>query len=143
MLRIYWDTCILIYRIQGIEPWMAGITARLAERPNHRLIVSELTRLECRVKPLQEHDGATLAAFDRFFASPRIGYAPLSRTVFDLAAELRAHQRIKTIDALHLAAAIDAGCEEFWTNDRRLERAAAKRIEVIAFTDEPSDNATR
>jgi len=48
-----------------------------------------------------------------------------------------------TPDALHLAAAIDAGCDEFWTNDRRLERAAAERIEVIAFADEPSANTTR
>lgn len=47
------------------------------------------------------------------------------------------HYRLST-------SAIDAGCVEFWTNDRRLERAAAGRIEVIAFTDEPSDNdATR
>jgi predicted nucleic acid-binding protein len=137
MLRIYWDTCVLIYRVQGIDPWMSGISTRLAERPNHRLTVSELTRLECRTKPLQEQDKATLAAFDRIFNSPRIGYAKLERSVFDLATELRALQRLKTIDALHLAAAIDSGCEEFWTNDRRLERAAAGRIKVIALADEP------
>lgn len=68
----------------------------------------------------------------------------MSQAVFEQATELRAQHRLSTPDALHLAAAIDAGCEEFWTNDRRLECAAAGRIEVIVFTDEPSDNdATR
>jgi predicted nucleic acid-binding protein len=36
---------------------------------------------------------------------------------------------------LHLAAAITAGCDEFWTNDRRLEDAAAGRISVVTFVE--------
>jgi uncharacterized protein len=45
-------------------------------------------------------------------------------------------KQISTPNALHLAAAIDAGCEEFLTHDRRLERAAASRLAVVAFADE-------
>ncbi len=40
--------------------------------------------------------------------------------VFDLAATLRAEQRLKTPDALHLACAIHHGCDEFWTRDARI-----------------------
>jgi predicted nucleic acid-binding protein len=36
---------------------------------------------------------------------------------------------------LHLAAAITAGCDEFWTNDHRLEQAAAGRLALVTFGD--------
>mgnify|MGYP001809729009 FL=1 len=43
---------------------------------------------------------------------------------------------MSTPNALHLAAAIDAGCEEFRTHNRRLEGVAAGRLTVVAFADE-------
>ncbi len=45
--------------------------------------------------------------------------------------EVRVRHRVKTPDALHLAAAINAGCDQFWTNDDRLAKAAEGHIEVI------------
>ena len=135
--RIYWDSCVLIYRIQAVEPWNERIATRLAAVPGCRLVITELTRFECRVKPLREGDAETLNAFDRFFASTNIEYGVLSRRMFDLAVELRARQRLKTVDALHLASAITSDCQEFWTNDRRLERAAAGRIAVVSVDDSP------
>ncbi|NEV64432.1 type II toxin-antitoxin system VapC family toxin [Thiorhodococcus minor] len=133
MKRIYWDSCVLIYRLQAVPPWKEKIARLLAAQPAYRLVLTELTRLECRVKPLREGDVDTLRAFDHFFTSDRIEYAPLKRTLFDRAAELRAYHGLKTIDALHLAAALDAGCNAFWTNDRRLERAASERIQIVAI----------
>lgn len=145
MKRIYWDSCIVIYRVQSILPWSRHIAARIdPDLDAVQLHVTTLTRLECRVFPIRRNDTALLERFEDFFAHPRVQTLDLNRRLFEQATELRAQHRLSTPDALHLAAAIDAGCEEFWTNDRRLERAAAKRIEVIAFTDEPSDNdATR
>lgn len=37
-------------------------------------------------------------------------------------------------DALHLAAALHGGCDQFWTNDHRLEKAADGRIAIVAFS---------
>jgi len=59
-----------------------------------------------------------LIRFENFFAS--VAVVPLSPAQCDLAAELRAQHRLKTPDARHAAAAISNGCDEFWTNDRRL-----------------------
>jgi predicted nucleic acid-binding protein len=53
---------------------------------------------------------------------------PLDRPVFDRATDLRVAYRLKIPDALYLAAALCAGCAEFWTNDRRLLGAAQGRI---------------
>jgi uncharacterized protein len=137
MSSIYWDTCVLIYRLQTVEPWNGRIGNALATVPEPKLVVSDLGRMECRVKPLREGDLDTLAVFDGFFAASAVGYAPLSRPVFDLAADLRAHHRLKTPDALHLAAAVLSGCAEFWTNDRRLEQAAEGRIQVVSIDELP------
>jgi predicted nucleic acid-binding protein len=133
----YWDACILIYRIQPVEPWRSRIARALALRSDIRLVVSELSRLECRVKPLRDGDVTALAKFDRFFASPSIMFAPFSRPVFELATELRAQHHIKTPDALHLATAVMAGCSEFWTDDRRLQQAAAGRLQVVSVSELP------
>lgn len=137
MCRLYWDTCVLIYRLQAIEPWRSRIAGALALEREPRLVVTELSRLECRVKPLREGDASALARFDRFFASPALTIIPLGRPVFNLATELRAQHRVKTPDALHLAAAITAGCSQFWTNDRRLERAAEGHLQVVSLEELP------
>lgn len=132
MLRVYLDSCIVIYLIQGPDPIQSAV--RHAIRPPDgsapQIHVSALTRLECRVWPLRENTPQLLAEFDRFFASRDLRRCRLTGAVFDLAAELRALHRIRTPDALHLAAAIGAGCEEFWTNDHRLPTPVEERIGI-------------
>lgn len=137
MTRLYWDACVLIYRIQDVEPWNRRIASNLAAMPAPKLVVSELGRMECRVKPLREADQVTLAKYDKFFAAPTLGWVPHDRQVFDLAADLRARHGLKTPDALHLAAAIVGKCSELWTNDRRLEQAAEGRLRVVSVRELP------
>ena len=134
---LYWDACVLIYRLQQVEPWNRRIASALAAIPEPKLMVTELGRMECRVKPLRDGDQATLAKYDKFFAAPTLGWVPHSRPVFDLAADLRASHALKTPDALHLAAAIIGGCGELWTNDRRLEQAAEGRLRVVSVDELP------
>ncbi len=133
MPAAYLDSCIVIYLIQGPDEFQQRVSARLssggAEPPD--VCVSDLTRLECRVLPMRRSDTGLLAAYDRFFALARTHCLPMPREVYDLATELRATHRIETADALHLAAAIVGKCDEFWTNDRRLAKAAAGRINVV------------
>jgi predicted nucleic acid-binding protein len=91
---------------------------------------SELTRLECRVGPVRKEDPDLLAKFDAFFAIRGVERIPWDREVFDLATQIRAKHGTKTPDALHLAAAVVGQCDEFWTNDHRLNAAARGRIEI-------------
>jgi predicted nucleic acid-binding protein len=60
-----------------------------------------------------------LQKFDRFFAACEM--IALNRAVFEQATRLRAKNQLKTPDALHLAAAVHAGCDELWTNDQQLK----------------------
>jgi uncharacterized protein len=82
------------------------------------------------VWPLREAAAELLAAYDRFFGSRDLRRCRLTGAVYDLATELRARHGIKTPDALHLAAALDSGCNEFWTNDRRLPAPIEQRIRI-------------
>jgi predicted nucleic acid-binding protein len=67
----------------------------------------------------------------KYFAQAEVVTVPLNARVFNLATELRALDNLKTPDALHLAAAISSGCDEFWSNDDRLAKVAGGRIEVV------------
>lgn len=93
-------------------------------------VTSELTRLECRVKPLREGDTELLADFDAFFADA-VTVVALTREVIDRATELRSRHGVKTPDAIHLAAAAASGCDVFLTNDHRLAHVPGVTVEVI------------
>ncbi len=108
MPRVYWDSCVVIYRLQAVPPWDRRVAAAMEPIEELRLVVTDLTRLECRTQPLREKDQPMLALFDQFFQRPDIESVSLSKVVFDLATELRAEHLLKTPDALHLAAAITA-----------------------------------
>lgn len=132
MKKIYWDSCILIYRIQQISPWAEIIAGKLSPQIDEtQLCVTDLVRLECRLLPLREGNLELLQQFDRLFVQPGVVTVPLDAQVFNLATELRAQYRLKTPDALHLAAAISSDCAEFWSNDDRLAQIAGSRIEVV------------
>lgn len=87
--------------------------------------------MECRLRPVREGDHVLTQRYDAFFATAGHVWAPMDRTVFDRATGLRARYRLRTPDALHLAAAIESGCEQFWTHDSRLAATARGILEVI------------
>ena len=132
-MRIYCDSVILIYFLDAVGPFHVRaetrITALLAA--GDRIVVSDLSRLECRVKPLRTGDAASLAQFDAFFARTDIEFVPLSGAVYERATVLRAIYNFKLGDALHMAAAIEGGCDRFLTNDVRLSRCTDITIEVL------------
>jgi predicted nucleic acid-binding protein len=133
-VRVYLDSCVVIYLVEKCEPWWSRIQSLLLppNGPLPEVVYSDLTRMECRIGPMSRANSVALAEYDRFFATPHYQKLPISTAVFDLAADLRAQHRIKTPDALHLATAIQAGCSEFWSNDQRLATATGHRIRLIA-----------
>lgn len=128
-MRVYLDSCIIIYMTEGAADVRERIQSQLLESAGTlpAVVFTDLTRLECRVGPMATDDAMTLADYDDFFATPGYTKFMLDAAVFDLATELRARYRIKTPDALHLAAAISSGCDGFWTSDQRLASVATEQ----------------
>jgi hypothetical protein len=96
-----------------------------------------LTRLECLVKPLGTRAGALLLDFEKFFLAPNLIVVPLPASVFTRAANIRgvhaygSGRRYSVSDSLHLAAAVEAGCGSFLTNDVRLNAFPDIAVDVL------------
>jgi predicted nucleic acid-binding protein len=121
-MLVYLDTNIVVYMVESppdLGPRAVALVGGLVAQ-GHRLAISHLVRLECRVKPLASGDERTLADYGALFARAGLATLEVTGEAFDLAAGFRARHRLRTMDALHLAAAIVGGCGAFLTNDVRL-----------------------
>lgn len=129
-MRFYLDTAPVIYTVEQVPLYAAAVDTRLSAH-DAVLVTSDLTRMECRVKPLRDGNTDLLKDFDDYFEGTVADIIALSREVIDRATEIRAQYGFRTPDAIHLAAAVVSGCNVFLTNDHRLERFTDVTIEVI------------
>lgn len=129
-MRIYLDTAPIIYAVEAVMPYAAIFDERLVSA-EIVLVASDLSRLECRVKPLRNQDAETLADYDLFFQDVTQEIIALSPEVIDRATEIRATYGFSTPDAIHLAAATVGQCDLFLTNDLRLQQYTAITVEVL------------
>jgi uncharacterized protein len=133
IVLIYLDSVILIYALDHVGPFQTRADNRLRAivAAGDQIAISDLTRLECRIKPIQLGDLRKLQVFDSFFARADVLLIPLTGSVFDRATFIRASRGFKTADSLHLAAAIEGGCQRFLTNDFRLGQFSGLTVEVL------------
>jgi uncharacterized protein len=130
---IFLDANVVIYAVEGTPPW--GVLAR--ERIAHFrgrdnwFVITHLVRMEARVHPLARGAASVLLEYDTFFQAEDVEVFDLSQAVCDRATEIRAAHGFQAVDSLHLAAAIEAGCEVFLTNDARLQGFEGLRVEVL------------
>lgn len=107
-MNVFLDACTLIYRLEGSRPFRSAVTQALAqlasEHPGMTLVVSRLSVLDCKAKPMRDGNTQLLKRYGDFFSAVQI--AELSPQVVDLATELRAKTPLKTPDALQAACAL-------------------------------------
>lgn len=127
------DANIIIYYVERNPVWEPKVTARLkaVAAAGDSLAVSEAALLECLVGPLQSGDSATVADYKKFFASAEVQMLAVTPVVWQRAAQLRATFKLKPLDSIHLASAVENGCGAFLTNDGPLTRCTAIRVEVL------------
>lgn len=129
--KVYLDSCVVMYIIENRGTALERLHARVHD-VDVSFHLSDLVRMECLVLPFKTQNTPLLEDYRRFFDESKAAWIPMGRSVFTRAAQLRAEYRVKTPDALHLAAALEAGCTEFWTNDRDLSLVAPLiRIEIV------------
>src|SRR5262249_16710786 len=95
------------------------------------LAVSDLTWLECRIKPLRLGNAALLTDFENFLTAPDVTRLALPTSVFERATLIRAQFNYKLGDSLHLASAFEGGCQHFLNNDRRLNAFPDLTVEIL------------
>jgi predicted nucleic acid-binding protein len=140
----YLDTVIVIYAVEGNPAEQQRALNHLAalEQAGHRFAISELTRTECLVPLFGPGGGLRLSDFFRFFHGPNLRTLSLTAAMHARAAAIRGGhvypavqaaqpRRYGLADALHLAAAIESGCDVFLTNDNQLSNFPDVTIEVL------------
>jgi predicted nucleic acid-binding protein len=131
-MKLYLDSVVVIYLVEQHPTFGALATAAVTRLSPTALVGTELTRMECLILPRRQNDHAREADFNLFFAQKYLPFPPVDVGVFHRATSLRAkYPKLKTPDALHLAAAIEAGCDVFVTNDAQLRVVSEIRVEVI------------
>ncbi len=127
------DTAIVIYLIEQPDDWGSVAKARFEELENslEAFASTELVRMECLVAPSRNGDSATIQRFDRFLIPPHVQLVLIDRSVSNRAVGIRATYGFKSLDSLHLAAALEFGCNRFWTGDQRLRRFRELEVEVL------------
>ena len=129
---IYLDACCFIYLVEGQSEWRTAVEQQLRNLdPLSKLITSQLTRLECRTKPMREGNRALLERYEALFAADRVAVLDVSEHVIDRATDLRARYGFKTPDAIHLATAIEFSAAEFWTGDATLSRGTDIAVTLL------------
>jgi predicted nucleic acid-binding protein len=94
-----------------------------------KLVISPLVRLEVLVKPRREGNHALLFRYEQFLTA--LQFLSMPAEVYEIALSLRVEYNLKTPDALHLATAQFHRCQQFWTNDDRLNRASSLSINIL------------
>lgn len=137
---VYIDANILIYTVERVQPHVDALRAfwRWANARGLAVLTSELTVLESLVGPLKANDQRLTARFRRLlFQSANLRLIPVSRTVLERAAQLRAQTpALKTPDAIHAATALEAGALTFITNDTQFRHVPG--LNVVTPDDLPT-----
>lgn len=131
MSRVFWDTNIYIYLLEGRAPQntlAANLRKSMLARGDE-LVTSALTLGEVLVKPVQLKNHALASKYAHAITSTSniLHFDEKAATRY---AAIRCDRSIKPPDAVQLACAAAAGVDLFITNDERLH---SKRVEGVQF----------
>ena len=124
-----------IYSIERIDPYRAllDILWQTVSTGQITVVTSELTLLAVLVRPLKVGDAPTATLFRTVLRpTPDVQMVPITQTVLEEAANLRATLGLRTPDALHLATALLNGCALLVTNDRAFRRVPDLAVTMLS-----------
>lgn len=133
MSRIFWDTNLFIYLLEGAGDSFElarKLLDRMAERRDE-LLTSTLTLGEVLVKPLEIGRSDLAERYERFLDSPGVRIVPFDREGARIYARIRQDRSIRPPDAIQLSCAAAAGTDLFVTNDARLSRKTVPGVQFI------------
>ena len=132
-IYVYLDSCLVIYLVEEHSIFAPLLENYIFAQPDLIFVVSALSEMECFVMPFRKNNQLLIDKFCDWFKQAES--VLLGKEVFHQAAHLRADfPSLKTPDALHLATAIHHNCDEFWTNDNRLDKINPNPVKNILTT---------
>jgi predicted nucleic acid-binding protein len=122
MSRVYWDSMMFIYMLEGnpiFGPAVRGILEDM-DRRRDTLCTSIFCIGEVLTGPRKFNSMAGIAKVKQYFASDMVDVLPFTIETADRFSLIRATTAARPADAIHLATASAAGVDVFFTNDDKL-----------------------
>jgi predicted nucleic acid-binding protein len=137
MSRIFWDTNLFIYFLEGDN---ASATATKALRTNmlargDQLLTSFLTLAEILVKPWERGEIQRCREIEKALSRAAV-MIPFDQPAAGKYAAIRRDRSVRAADAVQLACAAAADTDLFITNDRRLQGKHVEGIQFIVALDQ-------
>jgi len=133
MLKIYLDSCIVIYLVEKHPQYFARLVEKIQQNAQAWFVVSSLTALEVLVKPRKDKNDSLLARYQVLLEQFQV--KGIDDQVLLKAIDYRV-SGLKTPDAIHVACAQYLECDQFWTKDNRLANLTPNWIVNVC---EPND----
>jgi uncharacterized protein len=138
MSRVYWDSMLFIYLIEGNQHFGPRVRTiyRAMEKRGDMLCTSVFTLGEVLTGPRKAGAADVVRSIREYFLKGnKIELLPFNVATADRYSEVRASTSAKPADAIHLAAAADFGVELFLTHDKSLQKLTIPGIHFIAGLD--------
>ena len=141
--RVHVDANILIYRVEGIEPYATASEPlwQALQRGECEVVTSELTILEVMVLAFRNRDQAPTELHRGLLDTEGFSCLPIDREILEVAAEVRARSRLRTPDAIHAASALRSGASMFLTNDAAFRRVDGLNVVILGELIDPAPSA--
>ena len=136
MSRIFWDTNIYIYLLEGTGPsamLAVGLRNKMLQRGD-QLITSTLTLGEILVKPTAAGDANLCRIYEQRIAASSV-LIPFDVEAAKRFAAIRRDRSVRAPDAIQLACASAARVDLFITNDDRLHGKQVAGVHFIVPLD--------
>lgn len=137
MSRIYWDTMLFVYWLEG-HPEYASAVGAIHRRMEARgdVVVTSVFSLAETLVGVRKQGSVLRERQVREFYSRFVGrLVPFGPEIVGRYADVRAAHRVSPPDAIHLASAAEAGVDLFLTNDATLKKLVIPGIQFIAGLD--------
>lgn len=133
-MKLFLDACAIIYFVEMAEPHYKKFADKLHKihnkHENTTFAASQLSLLECRVKPMREQNEELLGRYQQFFCATDLLLMPLTAPILEKATQLRAFHNLRTPDALQAATALSVDDDViFVTGDSSFKKV--KNLDIL------------
>lgn len=137
MTRIYWDSMLFVYLLEGnpiFGPKVRKILSRIVSRGD-ALSTSVFSLGEILTGPRRRGSISGADAVKQYFLSGAVEILPFTEAAADRYSLIRGANKVSQADAIHLATAAEAGVDVFVTNDGDLLKLSIPGIKFFADLD--------
>lgn len=132
--RLGVETAPYIYYVENHPVYADKVDAifQIVESMTIEIKTSVITLSETLMKPIQSGDQLLTDSYRKLLTETNaISLISITPELAEKAAYLRAQYNLRTPDALHIAAAIESGCDAFLTNDQGFSRVTELRVLLL------------